>query len=165
MARLVWDYATEDENVEQGDDALDMMLDDDDEDLVQHQELSAADPIFTRYVERIRAHKTTMGDRLRFMYHINDLFTRWECKSFSLVPLCSWEAKYITIDTDSLYYLLDGYTVLGVDIHTFGMNQQMHWQSHFQLHDALFTQEIESGGKIFRFMTNHRWCSCLGFSD
>src|ERR1700704_6217169 len=33
MAILVWEYATEDENDEQGDDALDMMLDDD-EDLV-----------------------------------------------------------------------------------------------------------------------------------
>jgi hypothetical protein len=151
MARLVWEYATEDEDDDQGDDALDMILDDD-EDLVQHQEHPAADPTFTRYVERIRAHKTTMGDRLRFMYHINDLFTRWECKLFSLVPLYSWEAKYITIDTDSLYYLLGGRTVLGVDIHTFGMNQQMHWQSHFQLPDALFTQEIESGRKIFRFM-------------
>jgi hypothetical protein len=54
MARLVWEYATEDEDDEQGDDALDMMLDDD-EDLVQHQEHPAADPPFTRYVERIRA--------------------------------------------------------------------------------------------------------------
>src|ERR1700726_1423226 len=44
----------------------------------------------------------------------------------------SWEAKYITIDTNSLYYLLGGRAVLGVDIHRFGMNQQMHWQSHFQ---------------------------------
>src|ERR1700692_368987 len=33
-----------------------------------------------------------------------------------------------------------------------GMNHQMHWQSHFQLSDALFPQEIESGRKIFRFM-------------
>jgi hypothetical protein len=31
MARLVWEYATEDENDEQGDDALDMMLDDDED--------------------------------------------------------------------------------------------------------------------------------------
>jgi hypothetical protein len=67
---------------------------------------------------------------------------------FSLVSLYSWEAKYITIDRDSLYYLLAGHTVLRVDIHTFGMNQQMHWQSHFQLPDALFTQTIESGRKI-----------------
>ena len=88
MARLVWEYATEDKDDEQGDDALDMMLNDD-EDLVQHQEHPAADPTFTRYVERIRVHKTTMGDRLRFMYHINDLFTRWECKLFSRVPLYS----------------------------------------------------------------------------
>ena len=128
------------------------MMPDDDEDLDQHQEHPAADPAFTRYVERIRSHKTTLGGRLRFMYHINDLFTRWECKLFSLAPLYSWEAKYITIDTNSLYYLLGGHAVLGVDIHTFGMNHQMHWQSHFQLSDALFPQEIESGRKIFRFM-------------
>jgi hypothetical protein len=151
MERLVWEYATEDKDDEQGDDALDMMLDDH-EDLVQHQEHPAADRTFTRYVERISAHKTTLGNGLQFMYHINDLFTRWECKLFSLVRLHSWGAKNIRIDTNSLYYLLSGHTVLGVDIHTFGMNQQMHWQSHFQLPDALFTQEIESGRKVFRCM-------------
>jgi hypothetical protein len=74
MERLVWEYAIEDEDDDQGDDALDMMLDDH-EDLVQHQEHPAADPTFTRYVERIRAHKTILGNRLQFMYHINDLFT------------------------------------------------------------------------------------------
>jgi hypothetical protein len=150
MARLVWEYATEDENDEQGDDALDMMLDDDD-DLLQHQEHPTADPTFTRYVERIRAHKTTIGGRLRFMYHINGLFKSWECEFFSPVPLYSWEAIYHD-RYDSLCYLLGGHTVFGVDIHTFGMNQQMHWQSHFQLLNALFTLETESGRKIFRFM-------------
>jgi hypothetical protein len=36
MAILVWEYATEDEDDDQGDDALDM-IPDDDEDVVQHK--------------------------------------------------------------------------------------------------------------------------------
>ncbi|CAM0139641.1 unnamed protein product [Umbelopsis sp. WA50703] len=63
MAKLAWEYATEDENDEQGDDALDMLLEDD-EAMAQHQEHPAADPAVSIYVERIRAHKTTMDAKL-----------------------------------------------------------------------------------------------------
>ncbi|KAG2182312.1 hypothetical protein INT43_007239 [Umbelopsis isabellina] len=78
------------------------------------------------------------------------MLTRWECNLLTLVLLYSWEAKYVPIDTNSLYYLLGSKLGLDADIHTYAMNQQMHWQSHFQLPDALFTQEIASGRKIFQ---------------
>jgi hypothetical protein len=137
-----------------------MMLDDDD-DLVQHQEYPAADSTSTRYVERIRAYKTTMSDRLRFMYHINDLFTRWECKFFSLVPLYSWEAKYITIDTIFLYYLLGGRTVFVVNLHTCYELTNALAKSFPTARCPLYTRE-RKWPKDIQVYDNDRWCWCLG---
>jgi hypothetical protein len=84
------------------------------------------------------------------MYFYNNLFTAWGVRLYPLVPMYSWNAKYITIDTNAFYDLLGRRPGTGLTLSEFVERRQEFWQQHFNLSDKLF-REITPDAKRFNF--------------
>jgi hypothetical protein len=151
MAELIWQHATNgnDQTARQEADTEWAQIEEIEGEVDDVEEL---DPVYQRYADRIRTHTVDDQMKIKLMYELNLMFTLWSTKVYSLVPLCLWEAKYITIDTDGLYYLLGGKPSLRLERGEFGQRQQEFWRQHFNLPARLFTEDIEQGHQLFDFM-------------
>lgn len=154
MATLIWEHAMNG-ILETGDDAETEEWAQVEEIVGQeHNDVEELDPVFYPYVERIRSHAVNNQTKMILMYEFNALFTSWSAKVYSLVPLCSWTAKYIILDTDALYYMLGGHNNVKFDRQEFAHRQQEYWQTHFKITDRLFPAENDHGNRMFGFMLN-----------
>ena len=72
----------------------------------------------------------------------------------SLVPLFTWEAKYITLDTDSIYQLFRHLDFFGNTISDAGKNQQYMWSTLFKIPNRLFNDEINKDRFNFMIKTD-----------
>ena len=65
-----------------------------------------------------------VADKLREIYHLNFILSRFGCKQFNLAPQYTYRVKYITIDTDILHSLVKS----KISKSLFGKDQLSYWQ-------------------------------------
>jgi hypothetical protein len=117
---------------------------------------------FDRYVKRVTSLSEKLNSLLRKM-NIEDQHT--------IVPLYTMASKYITIDTDVLYYLMrDNFYENDkiVNIATFGKKYQIEaWKKFLKIRDSFFPKELEEtpkpNKKLFSYQisTDGVGCSVL----
>ncbi|KAH8551488.1 hypothetical protein BGW37DRAFT_520444 [Umbelopsis sp. PMI_123] len=77
-----------------------------------------------RYINPITQNNTTVQAKLQRMYSLNILFTAWQCKVYTLVPIYTHDAKYIRIDTRALYELLGSTQGTGLSLVQFNARRE-----------------------------------------
>jgi hypothetical protein len=96
------------------------------------------------YVNPIRESNTTVQAKMKRMYSLNILFTAWQCKLYTLVPIHTYDAKYVRIDTRSLHQLLGGTRGTGVNEVQFRARREEFFRLHFNLPSKLFTADTNT---------------------
>jgi len=91
-------------------------------------------------------HASTSSRKLQQMYHLNHLFTCWGLKLYNLAPQYTTNAKYITVDTDTLYYLLKNdlpSTANGkrMTITEFGTLREDRWKQYTNIKNKYFSDQ------------------------
>lgn len=73
------------------------------------------------------------------MYFMNKIFVSIGKKTFTLCPNYTMRAKYITIDTDVLYYLVQS----DMNKPSFGLLQYEMWREHFKIKSKYFGEKLK----------------------
>lgn len=90
------------------------------------------------FVEIYEFYKTTYQRKIERMYFMNRIFVMTGKKTFTLCPNYSMRAKYITIDTDVLYSLVDS----DIDRSSFGLLQYEMWKQYFKIKPKYFKEKL-----------------------
>jgi hypothetical protein len=91
------------------------------------------------FIDPIRASNTNVPAKIERMFHLNILFTAWASKLSSLVPIYTHDAKYIRIDTISLFEMLGRTRATGLQREEFQIQRQEIFRTHFNLPSRLFS--------------------------
>lgn len=90
---------------------------------------------FPEFLEIYESYKLRKIER---MYHMNKIFVSTGKKTFTLCPNYTMRAKYITVDTDVLYSLVDS----DMDKTSFGLLQYEMWREHFKIKSKYFRDKL-----------------------
>lgn len=104
--------------------------------------------------------------KLRRMYTLNSLFTKWGGKLYNLVPQYTSQAKYITIDTDILYDLVKS-DLTKRPRKEFGMQREDQWRRYTRIKSKFFSEgsdkkfncEIKTDG-VGCSVVLYKWILC-----
>jgi hypothetical protein len=107
-------------------------------------EMEAFKQEWQRYINPITQNNTTVQAKLQRMYSLNILFTAWQCKVYTLVPIYTHDAKYIRIDTRALYELLGSTQGTGLSLVQFSARREEFFRIHFNLPSRLFNRDTRT---------------------
>lgn len=91
------------------------------------------------FIEFYEFYKTTFQRKIERMYFMNNIFVSTGKKTFTLCPNHTMKAKYITIDTDVLYRLVD----TDIDKYSFGLLQYEMWRKYFKIKPKYFSKRLK----------------------
>lgn len=116
----------------------------------KQQEFRVDNPHLARYWELYESLCSDTGEALKWIYQQNISNMRRGEKVYPLVPNYNISAKYITLDTDCLYRLLNGHYCFPVDQVTFGKEQSKWFKHFFKIPKRFMTPGIDK--TVFNFM-------------
>lgn len=102
------------------------------------------DNALPEFLDSYESHKQKKIER---MYYMNKIFVSAGKKTFTLCPNYTMRAKYITIDTDVLYSLVN--TDPDMNMYSFGLLQYEMWKKYFKIKPKYFGEKLKfncSGG-------------------
>lgn len=91
------------------------------------------------FLELYTYYKLTYKLKILRMYFMNKIFVSTGKKLFTLCPNYTMRAKYITIDTDVLYNLID----IDMDKSSFGLLQYEMWQENFKIKSKYLGEKLK----------------------
>ena len=91
------------------------------------------------YIDPIMQIGNTVQEKIQRMYNLNVRFTAWACKVSNLVPIYNHDAKYIRIDTRTLWELLGRSQGTGLRLENFQDRREEFFRRHFNLPSRLFS--------------------------
>lgn len=94
---------------------------------------------FPEFLEMYSYYKQTTERKISRMYFMNKIFVSIGRKTFTLCPNYTMRAKYITIDTDVLYSLID----TDMNQSSFGLLQYEMWQENFKIKSKYFSDKLK----------------------
>jgi hypothetical protein len=106
----------------------------------------------TQMLEDTKREATSQHLMLKRMFESLKVFEERQEKTFSLVPLYTYMAKYVTIDTNALYGLLGSKLRTGVGLQEFANTQNIHWARVFKLPRARLSPIQNEPKKMFDYM-------------
>lgn len=89
------------------------------------------DLVRAEVARRIYLDSKTSVSQLEFIYKTNMVFANWDHKVYQLLPVYTWQAKYIMVDTLGLHSILRAASLTSLNFEQFQRVRTSQWRQHF----------------------------------
>jgi len=123
----------------------------------KYQEFILDNPHFLNHISLYRQCTSNVKLALQWIHCQNNINAHHGRKMYLIVPIYSMIAKYITIDTDSLYEIINSKKKIDMNKKEFGQKIYI-FQEYFKVPKRFFNDGVDQ--TVFNLYDYNCWCRC-----